>query len=212
MLKGPSRRPPGYNCFSDFDFTPNWNWLIFDVVFFCSVREMKRRREKFPIRFPTYHLIPAIRQFFSVHFILLLSLDFLIFYHSLAEWVKSPSLAVHLNFNNFCRPALCRSLCPLLPFILVSRSFLLRRINKWIQLFIRKTRANIVDSLSFAIFQISSQTTQQNEISSKKLVVMSLQSSWKISKKYCCGFSCRSHSWRRKQFSASKCVSLAFSF
>lgn len=141
-------------------------------MFFCSASFGKWRRvgeESFQFDSPRIiSSLLAIRQFFSVHFILLRSLDFLIFYHSLAEWVKSPSLAVHLNFNNFCRP-LCVSLAAPSPpsFILVFCCFLLRRINKWIQLFIRKTRAN-VDSLSFAIFQISSQTTQQKSRNQKQ--------------------------------------------
>lgn len=81
-------QPPGYNCFSDFDFTPNWNWLIFDVFFFFSAREMKkRRREKFPIRFPTYHLIlPSANsfQFISFFFVRLTFWSFII--RCLSEW------------------------------------------------------------------------------------------------------------------------------
>lgn len=106
-------QPPRLQLLFRFRFHSKLKLINFWCFLLCFVREMKKsRRGKFPIRFPTYHQILAIRQFFSVHFILLRSLDFLIFYHSLAEWVKSPSLAVHLNFNNFCRPALCRSLRP----------------------------------------------------------------------------------------------------
>lgn len=72
--------------------------LINFLSFFASAREMTKRREV------SHRFSPRINSFLpftSFHFSPFAWLFDLL---SLAAWVKSPSLAVHLNLNNFRRP------------------------------------------------------------------------------------------------------------
>lgn len=84
-------QPPRYNCFSDFDFTPNWNWLIFDVFFFSSLRsgneeETAREVSNSIPHVSSHPCLPSANsfQFISFFFVRLTFWSFII--HCLSEW------------------------------------------------------------------------------------------------------------------------------
>lgn len=147
--------------FFRFRFHSDWNWLIFDVrrrkkrVSESENEEKKKFRKHTRIK-RRFILILTTRNSFqfisSLCFVWLL-----IFYHHHGSEITNKQVSkrtLHLSFQWNFVALFCVILC--------SRSFhlFILRINKWIQLFIWKTRTSertnvVVDSFSFAIFQIN---------------------------------------------------------
>lgn len=136
-----------YNCcFFRFRFCSDWNWLIFDVRR-RQEWERKRKRKKFRkhTRIKRFILILTTRN--SFQFISSLCFAWLlIFYRHPGNEITNKQASKRTNgaFKLYV-VKFCRLVCV----ILCSRSFhpFILRINKWIQLFIWKTRASERTSL-----------------------------------------------------------------